>query len=423
MRLTDNEKEMLQGARGWALQKCMKILSAVGECYNSERLIPVTSVHIAGNYAVMKNEGIEWLEELAEHGIRVSVYTTKHPEMFDFEDSQELNVPESYQQAQKRIDEVIRSLGIVPTYSCHHFLVGNVPRFGEHIAWSASASAVYANSVIGARSNQDGDHVALAAAITGVIPEWGMHLTENRRAQVIVDSQGLNFEQFTSADYQAMGWHIGKIVQDRVPVFTNLPTNLPLQHIRAILYTFPITAFAATGAVKVVHMVGITPEAASLEAAFGGHVQPLDVISVNQRDIDIAYETISTTSNEKMDLVIFGCPQCSIQEIIEIAAILKDRKVHPDIELWICTSNCVKTLAKRMGLFEVIKKAGGRVVADIGAADGPHLYLKERGVRLVATNSARASYHMHGLFGLQTLFGSTDQCIKAAISGKWEGKV
>jgi predicted aconitase len=250
-----------------------------------------------------------------------------------------------------------------------------------------------------------------------------MHLTENRRAQVLVDSQGLNFEQFTSADYQAMGWHIGKMVEDRVPVFTNLPINIPIQNIRAILYTFPITAFAATGAVKIVHMVGITPEAPSLEAAFGGHAQPLDAISINQRDIDIAYENISTSSDEEVDLVIFGCPQCSIQEMVEIAGILEGRKVHPDIELWICTSNWVKTLSKRMGIFEVIREAGGRVVADIGAADGPHLYLRERGIRIVATNSARASYHMHGLFGLKTLFGSTQECVKTAISGRWEGKL
>lgn len=422
MLLTKREKEMLEGKHGRGPQKSMEILVTVGECYNAEKMIPITSVHIAGNYTVMRDEGIQWLEDFAQDGTRVSVYTTKHPEMFDFEDYQELNVPEIYQQAQKRIDKAIRSLGIVPTYSCHHFLVGNVPRFGEHIAWSASAAAVYANSVIGARSNQDGDHVALAAAVTGVIPEWGMHLTENRRAQVLVETEGLNFQEFTTADYQAMAWHAGKVIGENIPVFTNLPNNIAIQNVRGMLYTFPITAFAATGAVGVVHLVGITPEAPTLEAAFGGAVKPLDTLSITQRDVDRAYNEISSSSEDKVDLVIFGCPQCSIQEVQEIAGLLEGKKVHPTTELWICTSNWVKTLSKRMGIATVIRDAGGRIVADIGAADGPHLYLRERGIRVVATNSARGNYHMHGLFDLDTLFGSTQECVKTAVSGRWEGK-
>jgi predicted aconitase len=230
-------------------------------------MIPVTSVHIAGNYPVLMDEGIEWLEDLAQGGTKVSVYTTKNPEMFDFDDWEELKVPEMYQERQRRIDAVLRSLGVTLTYSCHHYLLGNVPRFGDHIAWASSGSQVYANSVIGARSNRDGDHVALAAAITGVIPEWGMHLTENRRGQVVVETERLNLEGFTTADYQAIGWRVGKIVGDKIPVFVNLPADSAIQNIKGILYTLTVT-----GAVGLVHLVGITPEAPTLEAAFGGTV-------------------------------------------------------------------------------------------------------------------------------------------------------
>lgn len=422
MILTDKEKNMLAGKYGKGAKQSMEILVTVGEAYNVKRMISITSVHIAGNYPVMQDEGIQWLEDFAQNGTKVTVFTTVHPEMFDFEDWADLKVPERYQERQTRIDNILRSLGVVPSYSCHPYLVGNVPRFGEHIAWSSSAAAVYANSVIGARSNQDGDHVALAAAVAGVIPEWGMHLTENRRAQVLVETEGLDFEQLTTADYQAMGWHTGKMVGEKIPAFTNLPYDIATQNVKGILYTFPITAFAATGAVGVVHLVGITPEAPTLEAAFGGAVKPLDTLSVTRRDIDRAYGEISSSSEDKVDLVIFGCPQCSIQEVQEIAGLLEGKKVHPTTQLWICTSNWVKTLSKRMGIDTTIKAAGGRIVADIGAADGPHLYLKEQGIRVVATNSARANYHMHGLFGLDTLFGTTQECIKTALSGRWEGR-
>lgn len=418
MKLAKREQEMLEGKHGRGAQKCMEILLAYGECYNAEKMIPITSVHMAGNYPVLLDEGIEWLEDLAQDGTKVSVYTTKNPEMFDFEDRQELDIPQIYQERQKRIDTVVRSLGITPTYSCHHYLVGNVPRFGDHIAWASSGSQVYANSVIGARSNRDGDHVALAAAITGVIPEWGMHLKENRTGQVLVDTGRLNLQEFTTADYQALGWHIGKFVGERIPVFVNLPPDIDIQQLKGILYTLTVT-----GATGLVHLVGITPEAPTIEAAFGGTARPLARISVEQRDVENAYKDISSSSHDKVDLVIFGCPQCSIQEVQEIAELLEGKKIHPDTELWICTSNWVKTLSKRMGILDSIREAGGRIVADVGAADGPHLYLRERGIRVLAINSARGSYYSHNIFGMDTWFGSTQACVQAALTGKWGGNV
>ena len=418
MKLAKREQEMLEGKRGRGAQKCMEILLAYGECYNAEKMIPITSVHMAGNYPVLLDEGIEWLEDLAQDGTKVSVYTTKNPEMFDFEDRQELDIPQIYQERQKRIDTVLRSLGITPTYSCHHYLVGNVPRFGDHIAWASSGSQVYANSVIGARSNRDGDHVALAAAITGVIPEWGMHLKENRTGQVLVDTGRLNLQKFTIADYQALGWHIGKVVGEKIPVFVNLPSVIDIQQLKGILYTLTVT-----GATGLVHLVGITPEAPTIEAAFGGTARPSARISVNQGDVENAYQDISSSSNDKVDLVIFGCPQCSIQEVQEIAELLEGKKIHPDTDLWICTSNWVKTLSKRMGILDSIREAGGRIVADVGAADGPHLYLRERGIRVLAINSARGSYYSHNIFGMDTWFGSTQACVQAAITGKWGGNV
>ncbi len=185
---------MLDGKKGSGARKAMEILVAYGECYNAERLIPITSVHMAGNFPVLLDEGIEWLEDLAQDGTKVSVYTTKNPEMFDFEEAEELRIPKIYQVRQKKIDTALRSLGVTLTYSCHHYLVGNVPRFGDHIAWASSGSQVFANSVIGARSNRDGDHVALAAAITGAIPEWGLHLAENRKGEMLIDVSPLNLD-------------------------------------------------------------------------------------------------------------------------------------------------------------------------------------------------------------------------------------
>ena len=135
MKLNDRERGSRDGKEGAGVQMAMKILEAYGKACEAKRMIPITSAHIAGNWPVLLDEGIEWIENLAQSGAKVSVYTTKNPEMYDFEESESLNVPRVYQERQKRIDAAIRKLGVIPTYSCHHYLVGNVPRFGDHIAY------------------------------------------------------------------------------------------------------------------------------------------------------------------------------------------------------------------------------------------------------------------------------------------------
>ncbi|HOE17033.1 MAG TPA: aconitase X catalytic domain-containing protein [Syntrophorhabdaceae bacterium] len=416
MYLRENEIDLIEGKYGRGPQRCMEILTAVGECYDAERMVPVTSVHIAGNYGNIRDGGLQWLEDLVRDGGRVKVFTTKNPEMFDFEDADELPVPEIYREKQKMMDDVLRALGVTLTYSCHHYLVGNVPRFGDHIAWASSGSGVYANSIIGARSNRDGDHTVIAAAVTGVIPEYGLHLSHNRKGQVIIKTDNLNIADYNHADFQAMAWELGKKVRDRIPVFDDLPPDIVIQNLKAILYTLTVT-----GTVGLVHFVGVTPEAPTIEAACGGDAGSLEKISITQKDVEQAYREISSSSDEKVDLVIFGCPQCSIQEIGEVVDLLEGKKIHSETQLWICTSNWVKTLCKRMGYLEKIKAAGGRIVADIGAADGPHIYLRPQGVRVIAINSARGSYYSHNSYKMETWFGSTKACVQAAIAGKWRG--
>ena len=417
MKLNEHQKLMLEGSQGSGAQEAMKILLAYGDCYGAERMIPVTSVHVAGNFPVLMDEGIEWLENLGRDGTKVSVYTTKNPEMYDFEQAEELRIPMIYQVRQKRIHEALKALGVTLTYSCHHYLVGNVPRFGDHIAWASSGSQVFANSVIGARSNRDGDHVALAAAITGSIPEWGMHLDENRKAGMLIDLGRLPLDTYGPADYKALGWHLGKLVGTGIPALLNLPKDMNIEAIKGLLYTLTVT-----GATGLVHLIGITPEAPTLEAAFGDYLPASPDIVPTQENVDKAFLEISSSSEEKVDMVIFGCPQCSIQEVQEIAALLDGKKLHPSTQLWVCTSRWVKTLCERMDLLDILEASGARVVCDVGAADGPHLYLKEQGVRVIAINSARGSYYAHNLFGMDTWFGSTQDCIRSAISGRWEGK-
>lgn len=417
MVLTREQEEMLAGKFGEAEKACMEILLAYGEATGAHRMIPISSAHIAGNYTVIMDEGIEWLEGLSAKGAKMKVFTTKNPELYEFGEEDRLEVPPFYRDRQQRIHAVMSSLGITTCYSCHHYLVGNLPRFGDHIAWASSGSQVLANSLIGARSNRDGDHVVLAAAITGFIPEWGLHLDENRAGEILVDVRKLKLERYDMADYKAMGWAVGKMIGSKTPVFIGFPPNLSMEAIKGLLYTVTVT-----GSVGLVHLVGITPEAQTVETAFRGKPRAKADLTVTQDMVDAAYNEISNATTEEIDLVIFGCPQCSIQEIAEIAELLRGRKVSAETEMWICTSKWVKLLCERTGLLDRLSECGVKVVADVGAADGPHIWLREKGVRTIAMNSARGCYYARNLMGMDTWFGSTRECVESAISGRWEGR-
>ncbi|MEM2836441.1 MAG: aconitase X catalytic domain-containing protein [Candidatus Bathyarchaeia archaeon] len=411
MYLSNEEERILGGDYGPALQKAMEILVAIGDINDAKRLIPISSAHMAGNYGVLRDEGVEWLEEFSKEA-RVKVFTTVNPQGFDFDLWREMGVPETFREIQLRIDMALRKIGVKLFYTCQQFLVGNLPRKGEHIAWAASESEIFANSVLGAMTNREGDHSALAAAVIGKTPEYGMHLPENRVGNILVDLSELDFKEITQTDYAAIGYHVGKIVGDKIPVFIGLPKDISIQNLQALAYPLPVS-----GAVPMFHLVGITPEAPTLEAAFGGG-KPEDKIVVSKSDIKNVYEECRRASENRVDLVIFGCPHCTLQEIEEIALMLEGKKVCNGVKLWVCTSKATKSIAERMGYGDIIREAGGMLVADTCPSGGPYAYLKDQGVEVVVTNSIKAAYYAYGLFDMGTIFASTRDCIKSAIRGE-----
>jgi predicted aconitase len=181
MKLTIEEQHMLYGVHGRATQKAMEILVALGTIYGAERMVPVTSVQIAGvSYDNLGEAGLHWLSEMADGGGKTRVLTTLNPAGMDIENWPALGISEDFARQQLRVIDAFARMNVVTTCSCTPYLIGNSPHFGQHIAWSESSAVCYANSIIGARSNREGGPSALAAALTGVTPEYGMHLTENR---------------------------------------------------------------------------------------------------------------------------------------------------------------------------------------------------------------------------------------------------
>ncbi|MCD6553071.1 MAG: aconitase X catalytic domain-containing protein [Anaerolineae bacterium] len=404
MHLTVEERAMLAGEHGPALQKAMEIIVALGTIYGAAELVPVTSVQVAGvSYKNLGQAGLDFLREWAAQGARVRVPTTLNPAGMDLRAWRELGFPQTFARQQLAVVEAYRAMGISPTCSCTPYLVGNVPGFGEHVAWAESSAVSFANSVLGARTNREGGPSALAAALTGRTAAYGLHLDENRRARYMVD---VRCPLRSGADFGALGYLVGKMVRNAVPYFrlSTLPSPPPL--------TLPLktlgAAMAASGAVALYHVEGVTPEVQR------GEMLAPDAERVIIEDLSPAYAALNAPV-EQIDLVSIGCPHASLDEIAEVARAVDDRRLRA--ALWITTARQIKDRAAEAGYVATIEAAGGRVVADTCLVVAP---MDALGFRTLATNSAKMAFYTPSHSGLQVRFGPLEQCLDAALTGRWK---
>ena len=296
--------------------------------------------------------------------------------------------------------------------TCAPYLVGNVPVKGEHCAWMESSAVVYANSVLGARINTEGRESVSAASLTGKIPFLGYHLDENRLGTHLVE---VEFDVESVMDWNLLGYYVGEIVQERVPVLKGIrrvPSLSKLKHCGA--------AAASSGGVELYHIVGITPEAPSMEEAFGGK-KAIATLKFGRRERQIAYENLNSSAKETaVDFVMLGCPHYSVEQVWEVCKLLKDRRIHSHTNLWIFTPRALKEIADRNGYTDIITSAGGILMTDTCPALAQVL---PKGTRVAATDSAKQAHYLSPIMGVQTWFGSTQDCIEAAISGQWRGEL
>lgn len=382
---------MLAGEHGEVVERNFRLLVRLGEIYGADRMIHVGSVQVAGvSYKSIGDPGLEFLEDLASKGARVQVPTTLNPPGMDLEDWEELGFPTDFAEKQVRIIKAFRKMGVMMTATCTPYLVGNLPRFGEHIAWSESSAVSFANSVIGARTNREGGPSALAAALCGVTPNYGLHLDENRRPSFLIK---VNAELKNSSDFGALGYHVGKIVKEKVPYFQGIK-GADIDQLKALG-----AAMAASGAVALYHIEGLTPEAGFMD------LSGLETIEVGERELREAYEKLNTGKDP--DIIILGCPHASLKEIATLACKLEGKRLRKP--LWICTSRVTKEAATKMGFTELIERAGGKVVADTCTVVSP---IERMGYKTVGVDSGKAANYLPGFCKQQVVFKSLDDLLE-----------
>jgi predicted aconitase len=390
MELTSEEKEMAEGKFGSATQKAMEILITLGEIYGAKRMIPITSVQVAGvSYANLNEPGLEWLAEMAKDG-KVRVFTTLNPAGMDLQEWKKLGISEEFAKNQQRVIEAFAKMGIVTTCTCTPYLVGNVPHYGQHIAWSESSAVCYANSVLGARTNREGGPSALSAALIGRTPEYGFHLDENRQPQVHVkvtkNIQG-------TFQYGALGKVLGDKLGKKITYITGIP-SATVEELKSLC-----ASYATYGGVALFHMEGITPD----------KVQeiPTESITVTEDDINKAIESLNKDTT--VDFISIGCPHTSLAELEYISKQLNGKKVKK--EMWITTARPTKLVSDQMGFTKMIEDSGAKIAADTCCVVAP---IKGRFSGL-ATDSAKGCYYGSGRHRFDIKLMSIDDCIAEAL--------
>lgn len=426
MKLTDGEQAMLDGREGKAKQKAMDLLVRYGEALGAERFVDTTNV--AGVPAYFSPVLLDYYKVAPDDAYDI-IYSR-----FDLDSDEIVEVPrmmtnscalqggvdaegwktlgKDYEllRMSERSEAASAARGIRILKTCTPYLAGNVPARGEHCAWMESSAVVYCNSVLAARTNTEGRESTSAAMLTGKIPDWGFHREECRVATHHIK---VDVEVSSVMDWGMLGYFVGAVVQERVPVLTGLISRHDL-----IRHKHFGAAAASSGGVEMYHLEGITPEASTLEQALGGR-PPQTVCSYGTAERRRIYEELnSRASDPNVDFVMLGCPHAALEQLREITALLHGRRISTHCNLWVFTSRAIKAEADALGYTQIIRAAGGALLTDtcssIAQAVPP-------GTKVAALDSAKQTHYLPAITGIQAWFGSTADCINAALSGRWTG--
>ena len=400
MYLTKEEERILGGESGEGTQKALELLVAIGDAYDSEKMIPVSRAHAASS----GQEGdLYFVELLADGGARCKVPTSTNP-VYDIPYFHKLfeKIPEDEADVARRVMEAYKRMGAILSWSCLPYLAENIPLYSETVAFSESSATPYVNSVIGARTNREAAQSALAAGVIGKTPLYGLHIKENRKGTHLVKVDANLKDEF---DYTLLGYYVGRRIGYGVPVLTGIKRQPSTEDFINFCAMSNVS-----GAISMFYMPGFTVEASTAEEAFQGDM-PRDKITVTNKELKQACEELQTTSS-KIDFVMLGCPHYTLKQLEEVAKLLKGQKIHDGVSFWVCTSATAKVLAERNGYVDVIEKAGGHVVVDTCIDEPCWIAYKSK---VGMTDSPKCAYYRRFK---EVRVGRLQDCVEAAVRGK-----
>jgi hypothetical protein len=408
LRLSDEERAMHDGEAGPAARLAMRILARVAPLYGADHLIEITRAHIDG-CILEGSAGLAFAERMADRGA-VRVPTSLNVISLDRRDWRAHGLPADYADRARRLADAYLRMGATPSFTCAPYQTLPPPAFGEQIAWSESNAVAFANSALGARTNRYGDYLDICCALTGRAPAAGLHLTENRRATLVVRLVDIPPALFDRDDfYPVLGYLLGTLAGDQIPAVVGLDAAPSEDRLKALL-----AAAATSGAVALAHLVGITPEAPTLAAALGGRA-PERTLDVALADLRAARAELSTAADAALGAVAFGSPHCSLAECRELARLMAGCRKADRVKVFVTTSRAVRDLLERDGALGTLRAFGATVTADTCIVVAP---LLGDVAGALMTNSAKYAHYGPGILGVGAVFGSTADCVASAVAGR-----
>lgn len=410
LNLTDEEQALLAGEHGAAASMAMSVIVGLARVARAERLLPISGAHV-DSCLYHGPVGLEFAERLASAGGRVAVPTTLNVSSLDLiHPDLVLLDPPTHRQAQRLMDAYV-ALGCEATWTCAPYQLPLRPVFGEHIAWAESNAIVFANSVLGARTGRYGDFVDICAALTGRVPDAGLHRDENRRARIVLRLDWLAGRRDVPDElYGLIGHVVGQESGMRVPAIVGLPPEATEDQLKSLA-----AAAASSGSVALFHAVGVTPEAPTLAAATGGR-RPLRVVDVSRERLRRAWDELSTTDGgHGLAAVSVGTPHFSVAQFAQLERLLDGRAVHPDVALYASTGRDILARLTATGQAARLEAAGVRLVADTCTYVTPILRTPRGSA--VMTDSAKWAWYAPGNLGVEVVYGSLADCVASAVAG------
>jgi len=425
VQLNKEQEDLLSGKEGHGAQKAMEILVAMGEAQGAERMVEISYAHLMPPdlmffpYGRQGKWAHEMTEDLTKDIKRLRVPATVEPQFCDLCIAKDLQYPDSIVEEMRDIQATAmefyyEELGVIPTYTALPFYYYQ-GKLGEHVSISESIATLWFNTMFGSRCERDDGVKSLAAAITGCVPLEGVHLTENRHGEVIIRlAEDLDFTEFNDADWDAFSLATSRKCKDKRPVFLGIPPTIGVTDLKHLL-----AVIAVESGLALMHMVGITPEAPTLEAALAGN-KPLDELVIGKQDLGEAYQLANTATGSDIDFILLGCPHLTLRELREMTEVLEGKSIHSNVKLVAVTTRMLLQQAEDMGYADVIRDAGGILTNDMCIA-----FAGTQVTGTIATNSIKAVFFYAGFSSgakRKVRFGSTKDCARSALTGKWEGR-
>ncbi|MBA3348993.1 MAG: aconitase X catalytic domain-containing protein [Actinobacteria bacterium] len=402
------DRDVIEGGKGEAARLAMRIIVALARVNGAPRLIDVTRAHIDG-CLYHGQAGLDFARRLLADGGRVTIPTTLNVSSLDLLHPDLVGGDPATRARARELMDAYVAMGCEPTWTCAPYQLPERPELGEQIAWAESNAIVFANSVLGARTNRYGDFVDICAAITGRVPDSGLHRDVNRRAEVVFRLQDIP-ERLLDEDvfYPVLGHHLGRATGSAVPVIVGLPPGQSEDRLKALG-----TAAASSGSVAMFHAVGSTPEAATLDDALKG-AEPRRVADITPDDITRARDSLTSTAGDVIEGVSLGTPHLSLAGFARLIDLLDGAQVHPSVEFYVSTGRGTLGQVRANGWVDRLEDAGVEIVVDTCTYITPIL----RRAQVVMTDSGKWAYYAPGNIGVEVVFGSTRECVLSAVEGR-----